>query len=85
MTLREYLKSLPDTAAREAFALRCGTSLGYLRLVSYGHKTASESLALRVQAESGNAVQAAQLLPSVDFSFVDRLQGADSAAATGAE
>lgn len=35
-----YLKTLPDTAAREAFAKTCGTSLGYL----YNCKSAGRQL-----------------------------------------
>jgi DNA-binding transcriptional regulator YdaS (Cro superfamily) len=79
MKLLDYLKGLPGNDAREAFAKRCGTSLGYLQLVAYGHKKASEGLVVRIAAESANAVTPADVLPAVDWSHLDRLAAARAA------
>jgi DNA-binding transcriptional regulator YdaS (Cro superfamily) len=73
MTLIAYLKSLQTRAEREAFALRCGTSHGYLTLVAYGHKTPSELLCMKLAAETGGAVSLHELRPDVDWSFIQRL------------
>jgi hypothetical protein len=39
MTLLEYIKTL-EPAARQAFAKRAGTSLGYILQIAYGNKNA---------------------------------------------
>lgn len=80
MPLLDYLKSLREADAREAFARRCGASLGYLWLVAYGHKKRpSEALCLRIEAESGGVVKADQLRPDVDWSFMQRLPASRAA------
>lgn len=54
-TLRAYLNSLP-TVEQEAFARRCGTSIGYLRKsISVGR--IGPELAARVERESGGRVR----------------------------
>ena len=61
--LKQFLKSLPDDVARAQFALRCETSLGYLRLVSYGFKAASPKLAMLIERESGRRVKSEDVCP----------------------
>jgi len=72
MQLLDYLKTLPDEASRARFALACGTSVGYLRGVAYGHKNPSDSLCIRIQAETSGAVKAVEVAPGRDFSFLER-------------
>jgi hypothetical protein len=61
MDLKTYLKSLPDEAAREAFAGRCQTSIGHLRNVMYGIKSCATDLAVHIERESGKAVTRQEL------------------------
>lgn len=67
MDLKTYLKSLPDEAAREAFAMRCETTLGHMRNVMYGYKPCATDLAVRIERESGRAV----LRPELRNDWVD--------------
>lgn len=69
MGLNEYFKSLDATSRRE-FAHRCGTSLGYLQLVVYGHRRAGESLAIAIDRESGGTVTVEELRPDVDWAYL---------------
>lgn len=64
-----YLATLPP-AERDAFASRCGTSVGYLRkAVSVGQRI-GESLAIAIERESGRAVTVEQLRPDVDWAYI---------------
>lgn len=56
MDLHAYLRSLPDLAARHAFAQSAGTSLGYLRHVSLGTKRPSPALCVALERGSSGAV-----------------------------
>jgi DNA-binding transcriptional regulator YdaS (Cro superfamily) len=68
-TLRLYLNSL-STDEQKAFALRCGTSLGYLRkAISCGHKVGSK-LAIDIERESDGTVTCESLLPEADWRFL---------------
>ena len=60
------------TSAREAFAMRCGTTYGHLRNVAYGSKTCAESLAINVDRESHGAVRCEDLRPDVDWAYLRR-------------
>lgn len=75
MKLLDYLKDLADDGARKAFATKCGTSLGYLRLVAYGHKPASEGLAIRIEVASERKVQCEEVLPDVDWAYLRNSKG----------
>lgn len=67
--LRLYLNSL-STDEQKAFALRCGTSVGYLRkAVSIGHKLGPK-LAIDIERESSGAVTCESLLPDADWQFL---------------
>lgn len=71
MSLLNYLKSLPDEAAREVFASRCETSLGYLRQIAYGNKPGfSEKLAIAIERESAQQVTCEELRPDVDWGYI---------------
>ena len=61
--LRDYLKSLADDAAREAFAKACGTSVGHLRNVCYGLRTLSPEHCVCVERETDGAVTRRDLRP----------------------
>ena len=62
-TLTEYLKALPDDAAREAFARDCETSLGHLRNIGYGYKPCATELAVAIEAWSRGEVTRKILCP----------------------
>lgn len=62
MDLKTYLASL-DQNTREPFALKCDTTLGHMRNVSYGQKTCSPELAVCVERESAGAVTRRDLRP----------------------
>jgi hypothetical protein len=66
--LKTFIKNLPKDQ-RDDFALRCGTSLGYLRLISYGAKPCSGPLAVAIERESLGAVTVADVNPD----FADEL------------
>lgn len=63
MNLNTYLNGLPTDDDREAFAVSCGTSIGHLRNVGYGSRTASAALARAVEQQSKRAVMRWHLRP----------------------
>ena len=65
--LRAYLKSLPS-AEQEAFAARCGTTLGYLRKALSVGQRISEGLAMRIEIESARTVRAEEICPEAPWS-----------------
>lgn len=68
-TLLAYLNSL-DASAREAFAARCGTSIGYLRkAISIGQRI-GEGLCIEIDRESAGAVTCEVLRPDVDWAYL---------------
>lgn len=70
MMLKPYLRTLPDKAAREAFASRCGTTLTYLRFVAYKAKKASAELAIAIERESGGKVRADEVRPDLSWDVI---------------
>ena len=62
MDLKTYL-SARDTAAREALAAECGTTLGHLTNVSYLYKPCSPILAARIERATNGAVTRQELRP----------------------
>lgn len=83
MDLKTYLKSLPDEAAREAFAVRCKTTLGHMRNVMYGYKPCATDLAVLIERESGTAVRRPELRDDWAAHWPELVGLADTAA--GAE
>ena len=65
--LRAYLKTL-TTEEQAAFALRCGTSLGYLRKALSVGQRISEGLAMRIEVESARSVRAEEICPEAPWS-----------------
>lgn len=61
--LKTYLKSLPDEAARLAFAAKCETTLGHLRNVMYGIRPCAPELAVSIERESAKAVSRRDVCP----------------------
>ena len=71
MELAEYLKTLPSEAAREAFAGRCQTTLGYLRRVMYSaDRRFSADLCIDIERESVGHVTCEKLRDDVDWAYL---------------
>jgi DNA-binding transcriptional regulator YdaS (Cro superfamily) len=62
-----YINSLP-LMERELFAARCETTVGYLRKACSIKQKLSESICLRIAAESDGTVTPSDLRPDVDWS-----------------
>lgn len=75
MTLHEYLKSL-DKTSLDAFAARCGTSVGQLKQVAYGNRRASAALAVGIERESAGSVTCEQLRADIDWAYLRGSKGA---------
>ena len=56
--LLEWLKTATDEQVAQT-----GTSRAYLRLIAYGHKTASAEMAAKTEIASGGTVTRKQLSP----------------------
>lgn len=69
MDLKSYLSGL-EPADRDRFAERCGTTIGHLRNVAYGCRTASEALAIAIDRESGGVVTCEESRPDVDWAYL---------------
>lgn len=74
----KYLQSL-EPSERDAFARRCGTSIGYLRKAASAGQKLGESLCIAIERESRRSVLCEQIRPDVDWAY---LRG--TAAVTGA-
>lgn len=66
MQLIPYLSTLRVRAAQEAFANKCGTSIGHIKNVGYGYRSCDPALALSIERESGGLVTRQELRPD-DF------------------
>jgi len=80
MTLLEYINSMPPSE-QDAFARRCGTTIGYMRQAAYGFRKCGESLAINIDRESNGAVSFVELRPDVDWHYVFTKRSAEKAAA----
>lgn len=69
MTLSEYLKTM-DKDGLEAFACRCGTSVGQLKQVAYGNRRASAGLAVCLDRETGGVIRCEALRPDIDWAYL---------------
>ena len=67
--LLTYLKSL-NPEARDAFAKRCGTTVGYLRKACSIRQQLSEGLCLHIGGESRGSVQPEDLRPDIDWQYL---------------
>ena len=69
MTLSECLKTM-DKEGLEAFAKRCGTSVGQLKQVAYGNRRASAGLAVCLDRETGGVILCEALRPDIDWAYL---------------
>lgn len=68
-SLLTFLNALtPD--AREAFAARCGTTVGYLRKVCSTGQKLGESLCINIDRETRGAIRCEELRPDVDWQYI---------------
>lgn len=63
-TLRAYLATLPAGQQR-AYALRCGTTIGYLRKALCTRPRLDGALVRRLDEESAGAVRRSELRPDI--------------------
>jgi len=79
MRLHDYITSLA-IEDREPFAKRCGTSLGFLKLIAYGRKPCSPELAVAIDRETLGAVSFEELCPppKMDWAYLRQKFGAAS-------
>lgn len=68
-SLRAYLKGRP-LEEQEAFADRCGTTIGYLRKVLSTGGQLGESIVIAIDRESDGAVPCEELRPDVDWAYL---------------
>ncbi len=67
--LLAFLKTLPKPR-QKMFAVRCGTSIGYLRkAISIGQRL-GESLCINIERESRGKVTCESLRPDVDWAYL---------------
>lgn len=69
MTLREFLNAKSKEEV-ERLASRCGTSVGMLRQIAYGHRRAREALAINLERETSGEIVCEMLRPDVDWKFI---------------
>lgn len=68
-SLRKYLNSLkPDEQVD--FAVRCETSVGYLRKAISAKERIAESTAIAIERESGGTVKCEEIRPDVDWAYL---------------
>lgn len=61
MKLKDFIKTIRSEEERVAFARRCGTSYGYLKMVSYNVKPCGPHLAVAIEENSGGQVTRKEL------------------------
>ena len=64
-----YLATLTPPE-REAFAARCGTTVGYLRKAASVNQRIGEHIAIALERESKQVVTVEQLRPDVDWAYI---------------
>lgn len=79
MTLHDYIKLL-DKKAIESFASRCGTSVGQLKQVAYGHRRPGAALAISIERESARSVICEEMRPDIDWAYLRSTEATKSAA-----
>ena len=79
-TLRTYLNSLTP-AEQSGFAIRCGTTIAYLRKALSVKPELGESICINIERESNRKVRCEDLRPDVDWQF---LRGTKKAACKNA-
>lgn len=67
--LRKYLNDLTPEA-QENFAVRCGTSIGYLRKAISAEQKIGEKIVIAIERESAGTVRVESVRPDVDWAFL---------------
>lgn len=67
--LLAYLNSLP-TPDQQAFAMRCDTSVGYLRKAISTKQKLGEGLCIKIERESNRQIVCEDLRSDVDWGFI---------------
>lgn len=67
--LLKFINALPR-AERAAFAVRCGTTEGYLRRAVSGGIRLGESICINIERETASAIRCEMLRPDVDWAVV---------------
>lgn len=68
-SLRTYLNGRPIDE-QQAFAVRCGTTLGYLRKVLSTKQEIGPEIVIALERESGGEVRCEDLRPDVDWAYL---------------
>ncbi len=68
MKLNDYMRAMSQDQ-RVTFSVRCGTTIGHMRNVSYG-KTCGEDLAIQIEKHSAGAVTCEELRPDVEWAVL---------------
>lgn len=66
MNIQNYLKQRRGKRASE-LARAAGTSVGYLRLLSYGLRRPSAEMAMKLEAASQGEISARELRPDIQW------------------
>jgi hypothetical protein len=81
MTIKEYLTRLKKQERKKAFAVRCGTTLGYLQHLSSGYRKPGGGVCIRIHIESGYQILLHDIRPDFypyySFSMDPLQQGRD--------
>lgn len=75
--LLAYLKSL-DAEEREAFSIRCGTTVGYIRKAVSTRQKFGEALCIAIERETHGKIRCETLRGDVDWAY---LRGTEKRAA----
>lgn len=72
-SLKKYVSDLGSDCEREAFAARCGTTLGHLRQVYYGNRSCDAGLAIEIEKHTNQAIMCEELRDGIDFAYLRNL------------
>lgn len=67
--LRKYINGL-SVVEQDAFARRCGTTVGYLRKACSTGQSIGERIAINIDRESAGKVRCDILRPDVDWAYL---------------
>jgi DNA-binding transcriptional regulator YdaS (Cro superfamily) len=73
MTLKDFLRKLGSDEERAAFAVRCGTTLKYLRIVAYSatkRRSLGAELCIYIERESHHQVTVEVLRPDIPWHVI---------------
>lgn len=67
--LRNYINGKPASWQAD-FAVRCGTTIGYLRNAISTKKALGDAICISIERESGGLVRCESLRPDVDWAYL---------------